>query len=140
MRSIVRTGRTLIYVLLLSGLGCAANPAVTSKPTQRQVAPLPNGIYAVFAIASSAEEAAREAPGKRILYDDYRFLERKDKEPPRYLAVSTEHFVPFHLVEDPEIGTGPKGRPMLGIALDPKHSALLELEASCNGCSSLLAA
>jgi len=131
-------------LLLLCALGCASQPAVTSSSTDLTgpephshsalssqsatdaLPPLENGIYAVWAIAATAEEAAMAAPGKRILLDDYRFIERDEDEPVRYLAVATDEFVPFALQAGPELGTGPRGRPMLGLVLDPEHAALLE--------------
>ena len=107
-------------------------PASPASTESVGAAPLANGVYAVHAIAPDPNTFTQANASHRVLIDDGRFLAPEDRGPARYLLIATDAFVPLKLAAKPEIGTGPKGNPMLGISLDKAHSALLERFSRAN--------
>lgn len=101
---------------------------------------LEDGFYAV--IGQSASEAGADsaaagaaaaaatgaaAAGKKHLLLPYDHIYTADPEEPReWLALAREPYVPLLLDREPELGMSEKGFASLSIALDPKHTALLE--------------
>ncbi|MBK8233489.1 MAG: hypothetical protein IPK72_23660 [Candidatus Eisenbacteria bacterium] len=98
---------------------------------------LDDGFYAVLgqaaseagadSLAAAAVATGAAAAGQARLLLPYDHIYTPDPEEPReWLALALEPYVPLLLDREPELGMSEKGFASLSIALDPKHTALLE--------------
>lgn len=88
---------------------------------------LPNGMYAVVAEGSD-EATASTAAGTAahvVLINDGRYT-GSTIDPPEWLALSPDPFVPFVLASDPELGQSEKGFASLQLSLAPQNAKILK--------------
>lgn len=81
---------------------------------------LPNGIYLVLREAENSKSLGPAGANERILIDDGHFLEPNHPnlpDKPRFVALSTEHFIPMNLAQKPTKKVDTQGKKQLLLEL-----------------------
>lgn len=102
---------------------------------QAEVDPLANGIYLVLREAENSKSLEPAGTGERILIDDGHLLEPTQPnlpDKPRFVALSTEHFIPIVLAQKPTKKVDQQGKKQLLIELAKPEVIPLETFTSEN--------
>lgn len=122
--------RKSVYALILSTF-LSALVALAPAPVRAEdiTNPLANGLYLVLRDAENAKLLEPVGPSERILIDDGHLLEPtqpNQPDKPRFVVLSTEHFIPIVLAQKPTKKFDAQGKKQL--LLELAKSQVIPLE------------